>query len=385
MRLKTYKYNVDDIIEVSTGKIKILKQIRMGGKNEKGYIYQCLICGNIDEIFETNIVRGSGCNVCCRPSKKVLKGYNDIATTHKWMVELLENEDDAYKYMAKSHNSINFKCPDCGNIYLCIISNVSNRGKASCPSCGKGKSYPNKFMFNVLQQLAIDFKAEYSPKWCRYLFKEKYRQGHYDFYIPSMNIIIEMDGGLGHGNDNTLSDLNCLESKYIDNEKDLLANKHGKQIIRIDCNYYNMEVRFNHIKQNILNSKLNEIFDLFDIDWNKCDEYSNKSVIGEISELWNMHKDINVISNILKIHKNTVRQHLVKCNELGIIDYSVRPMDEYVPILLVETGEIFYNANRCAKELSERIGMVFYANCIKGVCDGIYKFHRDYHFSYAQI
>src|SRR5690625_3195451 len=81
-------------------KLKIRKRIRIKTKNgktsEKGYVYECLTCGNEDEIFEYDLANGTGCNVCS--GNKVLIGFNDIATTHPDIAKMMVNESDSYTY-----------------------------------------------------------------------------------------------------------------------------------------------------------------------------------------------------------------------------------------------------------------------------------------------
>jgi len=74
-KTKDYKYNVGEIIEVRTGNIMILEQIKIlhGNNERKGYIYKCLIDNNIDRITESSLNNKQGCNVCS--NKKSFKRY----------------------------------------------------------------------------------------------------------------------------------------------------------------------------------------------------------------------------------------------------------------------------------------------------------------------
>ncbi len=59
----------------------------------------------------------------------------------------------------------------------------------SCKRCGDGISYGEKFVYSMLCELNIDFITQLSHitfSWC-----EKYK---YDFYIPSINTIVEVHG-----------------------------------------------------------------------------------------------------------------------------------------------------------------------------------------------
>ena len=99
-------------------------------------------------------------------------------------------------------------------------------------------------MKTVLELLNEDYEYQYSPKW----IKPK----RYDFYIKNKNLIIEVDGGLGHGNNKTIDNKTPEETKAIDDYKDKMAEKNGINVIRINC----FKSEWNFIKNNIMNSNL---------------------------------------------------------------------------------------------------------------------------------
>ena len=68
-----------------------------------------------------------------------------------------------------------------------------------CPICSDGKSYPEKFIASYLRQIGEPFITEYSAKWSN--------DRRYDFYLPNMNMFIEVDGGIGHGKKTGLESL----------------------------------------------------------------------------------------------------------------------------------------------------------------------------------
>jgi hypothetical protein len=139
----------------------------------------------------------------------------------------------------------------------------------------------------LLKELKIKYIFQYSPKW----IKPK----KYDFYIPSMKLIIEMDGGLGHGSkDNNMNGMTKEESKAKDDYKDELAKLHNIKIIRINCDYNDTDVRFKFIKQNTIN-KLRNVFNLNNINWNKCDLFAGKSSL--LLEVCKLKKENIVIPN----------------------------------------------------------------------------------------
>lgn len=154
-------------------------------KAQKYYQYKCLKDGYIGEIREDHLKNGSGCPVC--KNKKIKVGINDIWTTNPSLAQKLHNKADGYIYTENSSTEVDWDCPYCGNLLeKRKIVNVKNHGLPCC-FCNDGFSYPNKFMNNILSQLNIPYQAEYSPEW----IKPK----RYDFFIPSINLIIEMDGG----------------------------------------------------------------------------------------------------------------------------------------------------------------------------------------------
>lgn len=126
-----------------------------------------------------------------------------------------------------------------------------------------------------------------------------------------------MDGGW-HKKDNLLAGKTKEETKKIDNYKDLKAIEHDITIIRIDCEKSELE----YIKNNILNSKISELFNIDDIDWIKCYEYACKSLILEASNMWKDNINITDISNILKKDRHTIRAYLKQGAIIGLCDYS---------------------------------------------------------------
>lgn len=183
-------------------------------------------------IAESSLLKGIGCPVCCQNPQIVVENINSIPTTAPWMIPYFqEGYDEAQKYTKCSGDYIYPICPDCGRIKndKVKICSIHKNNSIGC-YCSDGKPYGEKLMFTVLEKLNIDFETEYSPNWCKYEFKNKIRQGRYDFYILSMNLIIEMDGGW-HKEYNNQSGQTKEESQYIDNKKDVLAREHDIKLL----------------------------------------------------------------------------------------------------------------------------------------------------------
>lgn len=274
----------------------------------KFYKYKCNKCGyDKGWIDESHLLDGQGC-ACCN-GKTVVKGINDIATTDPWMIEYLVNKEDAYRFTSNSGEKIKTKCPDCGSVKTMQITTLYTYG-FGCTKCSDGISYPNKFIINLLKQLNVDFKTEYSPEWSK--------GRRYDSYIPSKNLIIEMDGGLGHGNKiHSKSNITLEESKEIDSWKDEQARLHGIEVIRIDCNY-NHENKFEFIKNNLLNGDITNYFDLSSIDWDEINNRSTSNLIKLCCDYYNSNNvRLKDMANFFNIHYTTLLDYLKQGKNLG--------------------------------------------------------------------
>ncbi len=320
-----YKHQIGDIItDINSGKLQILEQVRIryGSYGQKGYKYKCLICGNIDYISETHLFDKRGCSICS--GKKILQGYNDMWTTNPNLAKLLADPNDGYKYMQNSNKKIDWRCPNCGNIIKNKKISMVNDNGLSCPKCGDGISYPEKFMFNILRQLHIGFIYQLSKSnkgWC-----DSYR---YDFYfkINNKKYIIEVQG-LQHFKESfkkIKSDRHIRELKE-EQENDRLKKKLAMQngikeenYIAIDCRKSELD----WIKNNVLESRLNDIFDLSNIDWLQCHKFACGSLIKQACRLWNKGiYSTTQIGKILKLVRTTIRKYLKQGAKLGWCNYD---------------------------------------------------------------
>ncbi|MBN3352078.1 hypothetical protein CF086_17420 [Clostridium botulinum] len=321
-RTDEYLYNTGDIIN----NVKIIDCVKIkNGKQvpRKGYRYKCLKCGYIGENSEGHFRGDRGiCPVCCTPCRKVIRGINDIATTHPYLIKYFVNIEDAYKYSYSSNKKVLMICPDCGYKKKMVISQLYIYG-FSCPKCSDGKSYGEKFVFNVLNQLHIKFEIEKEFEWSKNITYQNFKLNgnkRYDFFIPSINCIIETHGGqhyryTGRGRSLELEQQNDRLKKEL-----AIANgiKHEKYIV---INTSNIDLVT--IKQNLLNSQLSKIFNLNKINWNKCEEFALSNRVKEICIYWEngLHstKDIAVKS---KLSRGTVIRYLKIGSKINWCNYN---------------------------------------------------------------
>lgn len=304
-----HHYSVGDIINGC----EILEQTRKlkdDGKSCRSYTAKCLRCGTItEEKLESTFVKGGSCAVCA--SRLIVKGINDITTTHPDYVKYFVHIEDAENNSYASNKKRLMKCPNCGNEQMCTPNYLTNSG-FPCKKCGDGVSYPNKLMFNVLTQIGIDFEPEYRPKWVD--------KSRYDFYIPSKKLIVEMDGML-HYQDNNMSNLTQEETEHLDKRKEDEALLRGIKTIRIDSRKSDIK----YISNNIKNSGLLDIINdnMTEIDWIACHKFACSSRVKEACDLWNNGiRSTYEIAKIMKLYPTTIAIYLKKGKHCGMCDYD---------------------------------------------------------------
>jgi len=275
------------------------------------YIWECPECAI--EYKKKVIDRTSWDSSCPRCHTWKVNEFNCLWATNPETAKLLLNSEDGYKYRKGSGTKLNWRCPSCNN----IIKNkfprtVINHG-LSCSVCSDGLSYPEKFMMNVLKQLGVN---PFTQKVFEWSLRRKY-----DFYVEELNYIIETHGlqhykgGFERAKGRTLE-----EEQENDKLKENLAKmNHINTYIIIDCRKSEME----WIKSSVLNSKLNDMYDLSNIDWMKCHEYACNSLVKTVSELWNGGmKNRMEITKVVSVSRNTTLKYLKQGAELGWCDYS---------------------------------------------------------------
>jgi len=280
------------------------------GIDGKGYWFKCLEHPehgskqkDIDS-FTSGQEGSIKCNLC-----------NSISTTHPHLVKYFVNPEDAYKYSFGSSKKVPMKCPDCGYKKDTLISDFVRLG-FSCKKCSDKIPYPEKFMFNVLEQLLDKhFKSQLTKttlNWCSNYM--------YDFYLDDINCIIETHGDQ-HYKENEKWNMSLVDIMQNDKDKEELAKRNRiDNYIIIDCRKSEME----WIKKNIMKSDLPKLlnFKEEDINWLKAHEWACHSLVKVMCDLWNSGIKISGIADIFKINSVTVRVYLKKGAELMWCNYD---------------------------------------------------------------
>ena len=238
-------------------------------------------------------------------------GVNDIATVAPWMVPWLKDQSIAYTHTVTSRHLVDWICPCCGlDVYNKAIANCYYYKKVTCPYCSDGVSYPERYMANLLKSINVKFDFQREFDWSDGKF--------YDFYVPSLNMIIETHGKQHYTNTwSTGVDKNQkMTIQENDTYKHMMADKRGvSYYVVLDCQRSDNE----YIRQSILNSELATLFDLSFVDWDAVSMKSLKSVFIQAINMFRSNVDGSIILNELPVSSYTLNRYVKKAKKMGLL------------------------------------------------------------------
>ena len=384
---KTHEEFVEQLNKIHGENVYIPLEKYKGANTKILVKHNCEKCNYHEwEITPHNSLNKYGCPVCSGREAKL--GINTIWDTDRWMCDLGISEEDAKKYSKCSNKKIIVKCPDCGKEKKMNLNTIYTYKSIFC-SCGDGKSYPEKFVMNVLEQLNLKFETEYSPKWIG--------RKRFDFYIKDNNCIIETHGIQHYNSDFNRMGSRTLEEEQINDKykKETALKNDIKYYIELDCRESNMD----YIKNSILNSELAELFDLSNIDWNKCAEFANKNIVKEVCDYWNNKKEDETtvsLGVLLNLGKTTIARYLKKGTKLGWCNYD--PKEEMrksvskngknngKKVEIFKNGKslgVFESCHVLSRQSEELFGVKFLSQGISKSCNK-QKLYKAYQFKYIE-
>ena len=309
-------------------------------------LHKCKKCNYRWKSKPSNILSGCLCPVCS--NKVVVKGINDLWTTHPHIAEMLNNPKDGYDITYGSGKKLLFRCQNCGETRLCAVNAVV-KNSFSCKKCSDGISFPMKFTMEVLNQLSIVYNTEVRFDWCTFYnpYKNINTFGIYDivFEFNSQKYIIEVDGYFHH-KDNSMNGKSKYEALFIDNKKDEIGINNGYFIIRIEALESNLE----YMKISILSSELNNIFDLSHVDWMLCARKSLSSLIIRSAELWNTYHRASDVATLLGKRQEVTVRYLHKATSLGLCNYDGK-LEQRKSAIRTVANRIYY---KTVKDMEEK-------------------------------
>lgn len=289
------------------------------------------------------------CIICSSFGQWLLDNYGENGIKDYWSVNNIINP---FEINYGSKKKILLICPNCKNEKLISPNDFRYKG-ISCSECSDGISFPEKFMFNLLKQLNTDFEYQLSHlifEWC----KDDKHKFKYDFYIPSLNCIIETHGRQHYENCNRPGARTAQEEQINDIFKEQLAKKNGiNYYISIDCRYSSLKF----IKNSILSSELSQLYNLSNINWLECQQFAYSSFIKTACELWNNKiQDTYLISKKLKLSRSSVIKYLKIGNKLNWCDYNSEnqklkgSISTSKKVYCIELDKIYSSINNAEKE-----------------------------------
>lgn len=147
-------------------------------------------CCNLKHEWNATIsarLRGFGCPYCV--NKTILKGYNDLATTHPELAKewSLKNAMKPDQIISANDEKVWWKC-DKGHEWEATVY-ARKKGKGGCPNCHTGTSSQEKELSKFLNKYNFTVKRN----------DRKLLKGlELDFYIPEKKLAIEFNGIYWH-------------------------------------------------------------------------------------------------------------------------------------------------------------------------------------------
>jgi hypothetical protein len=209
--------------------IEKAKQIHKNEEGESIYDYSkvqyiksnekiIIICKTHGEFPQTpnSHLNGNGCPKCAN---------NVTYTTEEFIKIAKEKHGDKYDYSKIEYVNVKTKitiiCKTHGEFKQTPHSHLCGQGCPKCINKTEGKVF--NFLLEILDEDDIEY--QYSPDWAINKNGNKIR---YDFYIPSINAILEIDGEQHFEEDHKWYD----DQHTKDTEKTRLANENGIYVIR---------------------------------------------------------------------------------------------------------------------------------------------------------
>lgn len=294
--------------------IRDLSKEEQGDRKTKRGLYRCKMCGREKDLNKRNFTKKvtlcpHGCHGGGRGFNYVISGVDDLATTHPHLVKYFVDKEIAYTFKKGSKKKVKLNCPHCDYEKEMTIQKLTSRG-FKCNVCNDSFPFPEKYVANLLNDLEIEFVTQYTIK--------NYR---YDFYIPSLNVIIETHGEQHYLPKKSTKWKSLEEEQRNDIDKWMMCQlKLGSDLIYVVLDCRNSEGKW--IENSIKTSVLSTLFDLSNIDWKELTIKSSSSWLLQANELYNKGLTTKEIAEKTKLSRSTIINYLCAGAELGLSNYN---------------------------------------------------------------
>ena len=193
----------------------------------------CPYCGG------NYLCKNDNCNYCFE------KSFASHEKSKYWNYDL--NEVTPRDIVKGTEKKYSFTCNVCNHIFSSMISDITRKdGSATwCPFC---KNKTERKLYDWLITLFPDLVRQYKPEWCKSPLTNICLP--FDFYIPSLNIIVEVDGPQHFKQISNWA--SHLHTQSRDLFKMKMALDNGITIMRIPYEYISENKHYEDVKISIM-------------------------------------------------------------------------------------------------------------------------------------
>lgn len=190
--------------------------------------------GHIWEAVPRNIKSGRGCPTCgaeklakgsvkanARKSKlAVISAYSQLDGRS---IQHLPTEDNPKGFPTSTGSQEKWKCLECSHVWVTNLNHITSHD-SGCPRCANGNSKGETFTRELLEEYGVEFQSQK-----KFPDLKRVNQLSYDFYIPSMNILIECQGEQHYKPSTFFHGENAPEGFAYQQERDHLKREYASQ------------------------------------------------------------------------------------------------------------------------------------------------------------
>lgn len=371
-----FKFNVGEIVKGSL----ILEQFtqiqpkkgRENGVLAKAYKCKCTVCQYEYDRTENTLELSYGEDGCaCCKEKIVVEHINSIVANEEthWMVDYFPGGwNEAKLYISGSEKKVTFKCPHCGKLKdkPMRIADLHKRKTISCTCQGGRMSYGERVCKNALDMIGIDYITQYRPTWNENRF--------YDFFIPSLNCIIEIHGEQ-HYRERGHFNIGLGEQQRIDADKEAIARANGVvNYFQVNCS----KSQLSWIRENL---SLVDIIDWSVVNWKECSRHEEANIVKEVCQYKENNPSCSCkeLTEVFSLSTFAIKSYLKKGYDLGWCSSTEFQRKKFIPhnsrkVAVYYKGEFVkeYNScSECAKLSESELGIKFSKETIRRYCEGI--------------
>ena len=160
-----------------------------------------------------------------------------------------------------------------------------------------------------------------------------------------------------------------------DQEKAILIQNQGIKLVEIECT----NTDYFYMKKQILNSYLNEILDLSQIDWDKIVSICSKNYLKIVSDYYKKGLSTTEIGKKMDFDRHTIQRIFMDASKMGWVQYNplsaVELLKQKVKMTDSLTNEefMFDSVSQTIKEMKDKYNIIMSKNTVRNYSKGCYK------------